>query len=207
MSFEYYHQIHDIVYPLMWFQRPEAAMTFATDNGIYFFYQRGETYEYHGKIYDRIVRVGINTHEGNFRKRLRTHYQPRGASIFRNHIEDALINERPEWYQMGKTRTLEAVTAYLKDEFWFRLISLPSAKEGADWERKIIQTIAPYSYQFSSDHWLGHRAKKGVQSFGLWNIQHTKKFDDEFTDRDMRTFRRVVNKDYARQELIDRQVG
>ena len=82
MSFENYHQIHDIVSPLLWFQIPKAARSFVTDNGIYFFYQHGETYEYRGMKYDRIVRVGINAQEGNFGKRLRTHYQLRGSSVF-----------------------------------------------------------------------------------------------------------------------------
>ena len=80
------------------------------ENGIYFFYEEGETWG-HGGYEPRIVRVGTSK-EGNLRKRLAEHFllnegkmnfdaskpAPRERSIFRKNIGRALLNQRKDPY-------------------------------------------------------------------------------------------------------------
>jgi len=79
-------------------------------NGIYFFYEKGETWGHDNK-YLRIVRVG--THKGNnFRSRINDHFlfneskmnfnemksAPKDRSIFRKNIGRALLNKKEDDY-------------------------------------------------------------------------------------------------------------
>lgn len=80
------------------------------ENGIYFFYEAGETWG-HGGDKPRIVRVGTSK-EGNLRKRIAEHFlldegkmnfeaskpAPRERSIFRKNIGRALLNQRKDEY-------------------------------------------------------------------------------------------------------------
>ena len=80
------------------------------ENGIYFFYEEGETWG-HGEVKPRIVRVGTSK-DGNFRKRISEHYlldelkmnfnafkpAPHERSIFRKNIGRALLNQRRDDY-------------------------------------------------------------------------------------------------------------
>jgi len=94
-------------------QLPLVKFPFCLDelpeNGIYFFYEQGETWG-HGGIKPRIVRVGTHR-DGNFRRRIAEHYllneaktnfnkdkpKPSDRSIFRKNIGRALLkkNENP----------------------------------------------------------------------------------------------------------------
>jgi len=79
-------------------------------NGIYFFYERGETWG-HGGSKPRIVRVGT-ARDGNFRSRVAEHYllkeskmnfgpnqpAPHERSIFRKHLGMALLNKAHDPY-------------------------------------------------------------------------------------------------------------
>ena len=79
-------------------------------NGIYFFYEEGETWG-HGGDKPRIVRIGTHR-DGNFRKRIAEHYlldelkmnfdenkpKPSDRSIFRKNIGRALLNKRKDSY-------------------------------------------------------------------------------------------------------------
>lgn len=80
------------------------------ENGIYFFYEQGETWG-HGGNKPRIVRVGTSK-DGNFRSRISEHYlldeskmnfahskpAPHERSIFRKNIGRALLNQRGDNY-------------------------------------------------------------------------------------------------------------
>lgn len=80
-------------------------------NGIYFFYEAGETWG-HGGDYPRIVRVGTHR-EGNFRSRMADHYvideqkmnfnrnqaAPKDRSIFRKNIGRALLHRDRDSYE------------------------------------------------------------------------------------------------------------
>lgn len=95
-------------------KRPEVRWPFALEdlprNGIYFFYEAGETWG-HGGTHPRIVRVGSHR-EGNFRARIADHYvinerkmafnsqqaAPKDRSIFRKNIGRALLHRNNDPY-------------------------------------------------------------------------------------------------------------
>lgn len=80
------------------------------ENGIYFFYEKGEIWE-HGGNKLRIVRIGTHK-DGNFRSRIEEHFlldesrmnfsvtglAPHWRSVFRKNIGRALLNERNDAY-------------------------------------------------------------------------------------------------------------
>ena len=80
------------------------------DNGIYFFYEKGEIWG-HGGDNSRIVRIGTHK-EGNFRSRIKEHFlldesrmgfakdkpKPSDRSIFRKNIGRALLNRDRDNY-------------------------------------------------------------------------------------------------------------
>lgn len=81
------------------------------DNGIYFLYERGETWG-HGSRSPRIVRIGTHK-DGNFRSRISEHYllvdakikfdetmpAPKDRSIFRKNLGRALLNMNKDKYK------------------------------------------------------------------------------------------------------------
>lgn len=206
MSFAHYVKIHDLLGSLRTFSNPTEALSYLPENGIYFFYQKGETFKYGRRTYQRIVRVGINDVDGNFANRLRQHYQHRGASSFRDHLYDALSNTNQGWKRRSEDRQLSCVTDYLESNFWFRIIALPSAKRAKFWERKIISTIAPYSSQHATRDWLGLWANnENVSLYGLWNSEYTKAFQHEFIAKDMQTFEVLITRETARLQRIPRR--
>jgi hypothetical protein len=89
-------------HPIDWRQLPS--------NGVYFFYQKGETWG-HGGIRPRIVRVGTHR-KGNFVSRMKSHYIdvrkiermssstacPKDRSIFRKNIGRALLGRTKSKY-------------------------------------------------------------------------------------------------------------
>ena len=95
--------LHEQIEPLPFFSFPFDVKLFPL-NGIYFFYERGETWG-HGGSKPRIVRVGT-ARDGNFRPRIAEHYllnetrmnfgpnQPAAheRSIFRKNLGMALLN-------------------------------------------------------------------------------------------------------------------
>ncbi len=80
------------------------------DNGIYAFYQSGESWG-HGGDTPRIVRIGTHR-DGNFHSRIKEHYRlndstlvldrykpaPKDRSIFRKNLGRALLNQRKDPY-------------------------------------------------------------------------------------------------------------
>lgn len=80
------------------------------EDGIYFFYQKGEIWG-HGSRHRRIVRIGTHR-DGNFSSRMADHFlsseskmrfdknkpPPNGRSIFRKNIGRALLNRRGDSY-------------------------------------------------------------------------------------------------------------
>lgn len=102
-------QVHELIQLL-----PEVRWPFDVEhlprNGIYFFYEKGETWG-HGGAQSRIVRVGTHK-EGNFRSRIAEHYlvderkmlfdqhqsAPKDRSIFRKNIGRALLQRDQDPY-------------------------------------------------------------------------------------------------------------
>ncbi len=95
--------LHKVLEPLPVVQYP-FENAHLPDNGIYFFYEEGETCD-HKKNLQRIVRVGTHR-DGNFRQRIASHFltnrnpinfdidrkKPSDRSIFRKNIGRALLN-------------------------------------------------------------------------------------------------------------------
>lgn len=81
------------------------------DNGVYFFYEKGESYGHNSKDKPRIVRVGTHR-EGNFKSRMKDHYlfnnskmdfnktqsPPHNRSIFRTNLGRAILNQEKNDY-------------------------------------------------------------------------------------------------------------
>ena len=83
------------------------------ENGIYFFYENGETWG-HGESLLRIVRIGTHTGHDNLRSRISEHYlpgeyqkrmkfgldeiAPKDRSVFRKHIGRALLSRDGDAY-------------------------------------------------------------------------------------------------------------
>ena len=80
-------------------------------NGIYFFYEEGETTDHGYGLIPRIVRIGTHK-ENNFQTRISEHFllnesklnftianpKPSDRSIFRKNIGRALLNENNDYY-------------------------------------------------------------------------------------------------------------
>jgi len=210
MSFAYYVRIHELLESLESFSSLDEAREYFPRgrNGVYFFYQEGERFSCGGEYHDRIVRVGAHLEEGNLERRLRTHYQDRGSSVFRDLIRDALSNTQRGWTRLSQARQDHRVTEYLEDNFWFKFIALRSAKLALSWEKKVIATIAPYSYWFATEDWLRERSSYSkVEASGLWNSQHVKAFEEEFSEKDLAAFERLVGGEAERQARITVRLG
>ena len=154
-----------------------------------------------------MTRIGINEKEGNFPARLNSHYRPWGSIFFR-HLHAALANRyrnehRRSWERLrGDTRE-QRVLSYLNVNCSFTVIAVDSSDEAVEWEKKLISTLAPYSYQFASPNWLGNWAEnEKIRTFGLWNAEYVKRFDYEFSQGDLTQFRKLVQRERRRIEKL-----
>jgi len=106
------------------------------ENGIYLFFETGETVEVAGHARNRIVRIGTHREDGRFRKRIQQHFGRKRSlggnkneSVFRKHLGAALMRRvdksdprLPGWLaQMGSSdpRLEEEVSKLLRDRFAF----------------------------------------------------------------------------------------
>lgn len=81
------------------------------NNGVYFFYEKGESYGHNSKKKPRIIRVGTHR-EGNFKSRMKDHFlfneskmnfdktksPPHNRSIFRTNLGRAILNKEKNDY-------------------------------------------------------------------------------------------------------------
>lgn len=152
------------------------------DNGIYFFYEKGETCCFDGVPHDRIVRVGTHREENRFKDRILNHYgNNKNASVFRKHVGTALIQrdkldfDVKLWHtQDGPTdENVESrVSNFIRENFYFRCIPVEGKDRRLDLEEKFIATLCTKDLQ-PSDNWLGRFAySKKVREAGIWNSQH-----------------------------------
>jgi hypothetical protein len=101
------------------------------ENGIYFFYENGETQNHATSERPRIVRVGTHK-DGNFRSRIAEHFllderkmlfdagkpAPHERSIFRKHIGRALLENDPYlevWDRVFTIRKIQDSYGHLRD--------------------------------------------------------------------------------------------
>ncbi len=147
-------------------------------NGIYLFYEKGE--KINGK--PRIVRVGINTEDGNFKKRIHSHYKgSHKNSVFRKHVGYAILGQegvndkiRNEWYnEKGKFKDMEHnVDRYFNGSFTYKTIEIAQKNLRSQIEQQWIQLLSFHPKNKPSKTWLGKYGKEPISSSGLWNINH-----------------------------------
>lgn len=159
-------------------------------NGIYVFYEKGETCLLNGRETDRIVRIGTHKSDGRFPSRIRQHYGPvksfggnKNSSVFRKHVGSALmIRNNPEdirlkdWItQDGPTfgEIEEQVSRKLRNNFTFVCFSVDTKDERLDIESGLIALLAQSPLGQPSENWLGKYATRPeIGRSGLWNTQH-----------------------------------
>ena len=159
-------------------------------NGIYLFFEKGETAALDGTRIQRIVRVGTHRRDERFRGRIRQHYGQvnslrgnKNSSVFRSHVGGALLNQSdpadpriPEWQRHGGTSFLEIeelVSKTLRECFTFVCLSVPTQDERLTLERGLIALIAQHPLAAPSPSWLGRFATSpNIRRTGLWNVQH-----------------------------------
>lgn len=153
-------------------------------NGIYFFYEEGEFCTHGNEKQKRIVRVGINKIDENFRSRINSHYRSnKNSSVFRKHIGGALLkrldtNDKrlEQWLKQDAPTFQEMeteVTKEFKGHFSFRCIPVDDKEERLQLEEEFIATIAKCDRCKPSENWLGNFASDElVRTSGLWNHQH-----------------------------------
>ena len=167
-------RIHQLLESLPVLDRPELV---PFDNGLYFFYERGET-SAHGPT-GRIVRIGNHPRAADrLPDRLREHYRStRGAknwSVFRRYLGGALIRRsdpaspclslepgRGHWERQNEEtcpdceHVEQQVTATLRDSFSLRAIRIDDMQERNNFEARLIATVAACPICVPSDSWLG----------------------------------------------------
>ena len=161
-------------------------------DGIYLFFERGETAPVHGLVAERIVRVGTHRQDGRFPARIRQHYGQvrslrgnKNGSVFRRHVGGALLaRSNPqdprlaEWQRQGGTSYVEVeevVSKTLRDDFTFVCFRVDKGEERLTLERGLIALLAQHPIAGPSPAWLGHHAiATDIQHTGLWNMQRAR---------------------------------
>ncbi len=159
-------------------------------NGIYFFFERGETLGAQNAGLDRIVRVGTHREDDRFRKRIRKHYGTVGrlggnknASVFRKHLGGALLRAQgpsdprlAPWLKQGGdsySEVEEEVSRVLRDSFTFTCVPVPDRHDRLLLESGLIALLAQFPACEPSSTWLGrYAAAPEIRTSGLWNTQH-----------------------------------
>lgn len=161
-------------------------------DGIYLFFERGETVPIQRSVRDRIVRVGTHRADGRFPTRIRQHYGNvrslhgnKNGSVFRLHVGGALLtrsNSRDprlaEWQRHGGMSFVEVeelVSKTLRDDFTFVCFRVNEGEERLELERGLIALLAQHPMAEPSLAWLGRYAgAEDIRRTGLWNTQHVR---------------------------------
>ncbi|MHB9109490.1 MAG: hypothetical protein ACYDCO_20750 [Armatimonadota bacterium] len=178
---------HVLQLPRCGFETPRRALP---TNGIYLFFEDGETVDIDGQCCDRIVRVGTHVKDGRFPTRIRQHYGARSslngnknASVFRRHLGGALMRQAnpadprlPDWQRQhgGRDLAFEAqVSQYLRRYFTFVCFAVPESTERLSLEAGLIALLAQAPLGMPSRNWLGqYAAAPEIVRTGLWNTRH-----------------------------------
>ena len=161
-------------------------------DGLYFFYESGETSQ-HGPD-GRIVRVGNHPRsQGGLVRRLQNHTSGRkNGSVFRKFLGGALMRaENPNhpclapgpgkghWERQNQKAcsrckpTEQQVSSLLRTKFTFRCVLIESREERNRLEEVLIASLSACSTCLPSPNWLGRAAySEVVRRSGLWNSQH-----------------------------------
>lgn len=184
------------------------------NNGLYFFYEKGETSRHAPD--GRIVRVGNHPRsQDSLKRRLKMHYSgSKNGSVFRKFLGGAILRkmdpnspclqprpghghwEKQNMHACEDCKPIERqVSKLLKSCFWFRCIEIEKRDLRNTLEKKLIATISLCPICKPSDNWLGKSAySDNVRNSGLWNSDYV--FDQQET-LDNLEFKKPV-------EIIDR---
>jgi hypothetical protein len=159
-----------------------SSMRQLPDNGIYFFYEVGES---NVDGYDRLVRIGTHRSDGKLKSRVRQHYSGnRNSSVFRKHLGGAIINrDCPDEIRLGKWLNkgepapagIESrVSEILEQNFYYSCIEIKDKKERLELEEGLIALFAGEVPEKASPDWLGNYAvSENIKNSSLWNSEHT----------------------------------
>ena len=160
--------------------------------GVYFFFERGE-YRSDNDGQMRVVRVGTHgatpDSPSTLWWRLTQHKNDVGRSVFRDHLDKALLNRSGADKQAHNHQS--CVSKYIgKMPFlWINVDGDEGHKRRAEIERNSIGLLSFWrndSIGRPSDEWLGNHRKhklKKVERSGLWNVTYvTRSYDSAFLD-------------------------
>lgn len=194
-------KIHNLIRLVHAYREPRQV-PFA--NGLYFFYQNGETSEHAPD--GRIIRVGNHPRAQNrLRARLENHYGgSKNSSVFRKLLGGALLRRadadhpclRPglgkgHWEKQDAQPCPEClpmegeVTRLLRGEFWFRCVEIGDLSLRNRLERELIATLSLCQVCTPSEQWLGRYAyNENVRKSGLRNSNYVFDRSTLITERD-----------------------
>ncbi len=162
------------------------------DNGIYFFFEIGES---NADGFDRLVRIGTHRSYGRLKSRIRQHYKGnRKSSVFRRHLGGAIINnECPDevrlksWLNKDETApdgVETRVSEILEKNFYYTCIAVESTEERLALEEGLIALFAGDMPEKASNVWLGnYAASEKIRNSSLWNSEHTE--GERLTDKQL----------------------
>lgn len=187
-----YDQLHDLFNSKRRFRFPfDNEINQIPVNGIYLIFEEGEKY----KDWDRIVRVGTHTGDGQLRSRLKQHFvkENKNRSIFRKNIGRCLLNKDKHPYlsiweldstsKADKIKNLPLidkdfqqkierwVSQYIQESLSFVVFEIPTKEKRLFWESRIISTLAAFPNIKPSENWLGNYSPKNkIRQYGLWQV-------------------------------------
>ena len=160
-------------------------------NGIYLFFEEGQSVSIGSESENRIVRIGTHRQSSRFPIRVRQHYGNvhsysghKNSSVFRKHVGGAILRRDgpddpriKEWLRQGGAGPLEveeAVSKVLRDRFSFVCFTVEDQLDRLSLERGLIAQLAQHPIsRLAVETWLGqYAAAKEIRKSGLWNTQH-----------------------------------
>jgi len=213
--------IHELLDSLPRFAGPADI---PIDDGLYFFYERGESTRHTSGA--RVVRVGNHPRSaGRLKARLRDHYrESRGAkngSVFRRYLGGALLRRSDadspclapspgagHWERQNES-TCHAcagvehlVSSTLREQFFLRALRVTDTQERNRLEGLLIATIAACPICRPSRAWLGSFAyPELVRQTGVWNTEFVG--GPLMNENDLSRFRELVGESRGRMPQTD----
>lgn len=182
-------------------------------NGLYFFYEKGETSDHSPK--GRIVRIGNHPRsQDSLKRRLRMHYSgQKNSSVFRRYLGGAIMRkldvnhpclkpgaglghwEKQDEHTCEKCKPVEQnVSEVLRSNFSFRCIEIGDQSLRNLFENKLIATISLCQVCKASREWLGNFAYSSeVRRSGLWNSDCVGDRNKILTANELFEIERLIN--------------
>lgn len=178
-------------------------------NGLYFWYEKGETRQRGGQ---RATRVGTHKKANRLHARINEHFGsvPREGSVFRKHLGGALmrLNGEPKseveaWYRKRKGnprfndprfRNYEKQVTDQAAVGNYRVLKIDGPNERSQLEEKLISLFSHCKHCRASGNWLGNYAyRKGIRDSGLCNVDHVCSVT-EFAQSDLPRLKQLVDR-------------